>query len=216
MNFLLNSSTPQKQRAFIKKPIFMNFQMNRLKYLDVLTFTAVKSFDNKEGRCFPSYETIAETSGMSRDFIIKSIKRLEQNGYLSIYKNEKFRAPNRSYPNEYSFPEVDNFNPVPYEIFKAGDLTKIEKSVLLLIRQFAVIANDIYGSIDDFSRQLGLSRRTIYKPYLSLVKKGYLDNSRLKSRLTRLLKIDWAFPDYLPIKSRKNEYDTSNLSLIIT
>lgn len=216
MNFVLNGSTPQARRAFIKKPVFQNFNTNNLKYLDVLTYVAIKSFDNPEQRCFPSYETIADKSGLSRTFTVESVDRLETSKYLSVYREKKFKAPNRSYPNRYSFPDYEEFNQVPLELLSSSDLTSNEKAMLLLLKQFSNSPKDIIGSITTFADDLGLSYQTIRKQYNSLVNKGYLDDSRLKSKLTKLLKIDWSFPDYLPIKHRKQDYDTSNLSLIIT
>lgn len=196
MNFVLNGSTPKTQRAFIKKPIFQNFSSNNLIYLDVLTFTAVKSFDNPNAQCFPSYESIAEKAGLSRSFVMDSIQRLDEAKYLSVYRSPKFRAPNKSYPNKYFFPEPKVYNPIPLEVFKAEDLTGYEKAMLLLLRQFAISPSNIDGSMDDFSSKLGLTKRTIYKQYLSLNKKGYLDKSRLKkNKITNLLKIDWSFQE---------------------
>ena len=200
MNFVLNGSTPKTQRAFIKKPIFQNFNSNNLIYLDVLTFTAVKSFDNPNEQCFPSYETIAEKARLSKDFVMDSIQRLEDANYLSVYRNPKFRGPNRSYPNKYFFPEFEVYNPIPLEVLNVEDLTAYEKAMLLLLRQFAASPSDIHGSMDDFSNKLGLTKRTIYKQYLSLNKKAYLDKGRLrKHQLTTLLKIDWSYPEHLKI-----------------
>ncbi|RYF18684.1 MAG: hypothetical protein EOO42_15060 [Flavobacteriales bacterium] len=182
-----------KQRQFIKMPYFLDLTSRNLKYLDVLTYVAVKSFDNANNDCFPSYEAIAERSGLSRSFIIESINRLQASNYLSAYKRVGFRAPNKSFPNQYSFmiEKKEYYFKIPYEIFKLMDLTNYERAMLLLLRQFSVTLFELYGSINEFANWLGLTKQTIYKQYLSLVAKGYLDKARLKSKITKLLKIDW-------------------------
>ena len=198
MTFVINSGTPTPQRRFIKMPLF-NFHNSNLKYMDVLVYVAIKSYDNKEGRCFPSHETIGERAGISRDFVIDSIKRLESERYLSVYRHEKFKAPNRSYSNNYYFPEVEVFNPIPYEIFKATDLTGNEKAMLLLLRQFANSSIDIFASMDDFVNVLGLTKQTIYKKYNTLLKKGYLVKTKTKGWI-KTQKIDWSYPDQIKVK----------------
>ncbi|MBB2151710.1 helix-turn-helix domain-containing protein [Pedobacter gandavensis] len=189
-----------KPRAFIVKPLFTNFHNTKLKYLDVLTFVAIRSFNNKSNNdCYPSQQTIASLSGLSERFVTKSIARLEEEKHLYVYRSGRYTAPNKSESNRYTFPHCDQFDQVPYELFKTKDLTVYERAMLLLIKQFNVSPVDVYGTINDFSDILGLTYSTISTQYKSLCLKGYLDGSRLKKKRTQLLKIDWAFPEYLKI-----------------
>ncbi|TCC98042.1 helix-turn-helix domain-containing protein [Pedobacter psychroterrae] len=214
MIFVLNSGTPTPQRRFIKKPLF-NFHNSNLKYMDVLVYVAIKSYDNKEGLCFPSHETIGKRAGLSSDFVIDSIKRLESEGCLSVYRHEKFREPNRSYSNKYYFPEVEVFNPIPYEIFEATDLTGNEKAMLLLLRQFAKSSIDIFASMDEFVKVLGLSKQIIYKRYNSLIKKGYLTKTKTKGWI-KMQKIDWSYPDQIKINHKETTMSSKEYNFIVT
>lgn len=45
--------------------------------------------DNETGECYPSQKTISEYVGASRPTIIKSLKKLEESGYISIRKTTK-------------------------------------------------------------------------------------------------------------------------------
>lgn len=191
-----------EQRRFIIKPLFNNFNTTNLNYRDVLTFVTIKSFDNHQHECFPSQETIATLSGLSKSFIIESVERLEQNKALSIYRSGRYTAQNRSEVNKYFFPHITVYNQIPYQIFEADDLKPCEKAMLLLLRQFQSCGNEIYGSINEYSDMLGLTYNAIYKQYKSLVSKGYLDNTLIKQKRTKLLKIDWSFPEYLKVNKK--------------
>lgn len=185
-----------KRRAFVKKPSFKKLKTQNLKYLDVLIYVTIKSFDNPVKGCFPAFETIAKRSGLCRTFVNESIKRLEKAEYLSVYREKKLESKNKSYPNQYSFRDEDPFNPVPYDIFSANDLTSNEKSILLLLRQFSVTDFEIYGDVKHFSKELELSYQTVKKQYDSLIRKGYL-NPRDKCFI-EMEKIDWSFPEHFP------------------
>ena len=54
---------------------------------DLLIYVCIKSFMNKDTlESFPSLTTIAKLSGISRPTIIKSIKLLESEKYISVRK----------------------------------------------------------------------------------------------------------------------------------
>jgi len=188
----------KKKRAFIIMPMFFDIPSKNLKYQDVLTYITIKSFDNKYQGCFPAYETIAERSGMCRDFVIKSINRLEKAGYISIYKRKGYQ-PNtkKSYPNHYQFLDDGYTYCIPYDVFKTNDLTSCEIAMLLLFRQFCVSVDEISNSINEISNYLGLTEATINKQFYSLVKKGYIDKSQIKRKRLKLTKINWDFTAYL-------------------
>lgn len=194
-------------------PYFFNLPNENLLYLDILTYVTIKSFDNSNKDCFPSYETIAERSGLSRTFIIESISRLENSNYL-ITERRGYRTSTRCYPNQYKFTiEEDYFLMISYEIFKATDLTNNEKAMLLALRQFAITPYHLYGSLKEIAQDLNLPTTTINKQYYSLVKKGYLDKSELKQKITLLTnRIDWNFTAYLKIN---NSTERSAVTLMV-
>lgn len=188
----------KKKRAFIKMPMFFDIPTKNLKYRDILTYITVKSFDNKYEDCYPSYETIEEYSGMCRDFVIKSIERLQKAGYISIFRRKGFQpSTTKSYPNHYYFNDDGYFYAIPYDIFKIDDLTSCEKAMLLLFRQFCISVDEISNSIEEMSDYLGLTEATIKKQFYSLVKKGYIDKSQIKRKRLKLTRINWDFREYL-------------------
>lgn len=196
-----------QKRAFKKKPLFYNLNKLNLHYRDALTYVAIKSFDNPRNGCFPSQETIAERSGQSKSFVIDSIERLEMAKQIRVYRFG-YISKNRSAPNRYYFLDHKEFNPIPYDIFKTPDLTPNERAILLLLRQFAFSPCDIYGSLNEMAGKLGITRNVLDKQYQSLVDKGYLDRTHIKKGWTKLLKINWHYPDH--IKHYK-EKDVSSL-----
>ncbi|MEN0011366.1 helix-turn-helix domain-containing protein [Flavobacterium nitrogenifigens] len=182
-------------------PYFLKLDEQNLNYLDVLTYVALKSFDNPDHRCFPSYESIADRAGLSRDFIIKSISRLKDAGYIRIWRRAGFQSANKSYPNHYYFNKLDKgdyFFMIPYELLSEDRITNYEKAILLLLYQFSVTPTTVIGKMDRFVKMLGISKNAIYKKYLSLADKGFIDKSRFnKYGILNLLIIDWDFTYYL-------------------
>lgn len=194
-------------------PYFFNLPNEKLLYLDILTYVTITSFDNSNKDCFPSYEAIAERSGLSRTFIIESISRLENSNYL-ISERRGYLTPTRCYPNRYKFTiEEDYFFMIPYEIFQTKDLTNNEKAMLLALLQFAITPYHVYSSLKEIAQNLNLPTTTINKQYYSLVRKGYLDKSKLKDRITLLTnRIDWNFAEYLKIN---NSAEQSEVTLMV-
>lgn len=188
-------------------PYFLKLNEQKLKYLDLLTYVAIKSFDNPEAECFPSYETIAERAGLSRDFIIRSINRLKEAKYIRIWRKAGFQSPNKSYPNHYYFTKIaksDYFFMIPYEVLNQPRLTAHEKAMLICLYQFGITPYELHGSINTFAKHLGLTYKAVHNQYKSLVSKGYLDDSKLKkNRTTQLKLIDLNFTQYLKSKTNK-------------
>jgi hypothetical protein len=74
----------------------------RLKDSDVRVAVVLlfKFHNTKEGKCFPSYETIAQAAGCGRRTAIRAVERLKQTGWLAV-------APGHAgYSNRYAFPTV--------------------------------------------------------------------------------------------------------------
>jgi RIO-like serine/threonine protein kinase len=100
-------------KQFIAMPDFLNLKQQNLKYLDALTYLAIRSFDSNENDyCWPSYEKIMERSGLGRTFIATSIKRLEAARFFV-----KIEHSNRDGTcNRYYFGELEHFEQLSYDV----------------------------------------------------------------------------------------------------
>jgi len=184
-------------------PNIFNFKNKTLKTIDVLIYVTIRSFHNSENNnCYPSYEKIMERSGLSRGTVAKCIKRLEICGNLDIIHSRR-----EGTCNQYSFPKFELFNRIPYELFEAKDLTSYEKAMLLCLRPFFIHDLLMYsGSIKSLSEALKLSYQQVYKPYKSLIAKGYLvEKGKNYIQLYLKGKIDWTY-DYGTNKNVKKIY----------
>jgi hypothetical protein len=137
-----------------------------------------------------------ERSSLSRGFIAGSIKRLEAAGHLSVIHSNR-----EGTCNQYMFGRLEHFQRIPYELFDDQDLTTYEKAFLLCLRPFFINEQLVYlGSIKSVSKQLDVSYQQVYKPYKSLIAKGYLLEKGTKTTYLYLKgKIDWSY-DYRDTK----------------
>jgi hypothetical protein len=192
----------EPNKRFIIKPYFFTneneLDKNPFHYTDVLTYVGIKSFDNLKGNCFPSQETIAETIGTSKKFVIPSVERLEASGYLEVYRSKIIRVVNR-----YFFPEPKSFQKIPYEVLKCNDLNHNEKAMLLLVRELSLTPHDLIGTRTELALRLGMGYSMFNTQFEKLIAKGYIMQEG-KSRF-RLLRIDWHIPD-IEKQPDKNKY----------
>ncbi len=183
------------ETPFVAIPNFLQLDKSKIQYLDTLIYTALKSFDNPYEGCFPRHETIAARAGMSKRFVINSIKRLEASKLITVQRSDKRRVS-----NQYQFTKLEHFEQIPYDLFTATGLTANEKALLVCLRQFFV--HGVLTYIDDISiivKWLGLSYATIKPLYNSLIEKGYIQEqfkiyrkSKCNSTIKRLTdKISW-------------------------
>ncbi len=172
---MINKPVRLTDTQFVAIPNFYRLDKQPIKYLDILIYTSLKSFDNADEDCFPMHETIAKRAGMSKRFVVESIKRLEQAGLITVVRSAKKKAS-----NHYFFNSQKRFEQIPFDLFTKVDLTSSEKAMLVCLRQFFV--HGPLKCIDDvpfFCKWLGLSYETIYPIYKSLVGKGYI-NEKMK------------------------------------
>ena len=122
--------------------------------------------------CFPGLSTIAKQAGLSKGTIVTSLKRLEAANFITVTRFGKKRIA-----NHYWFPDLDNCFTIPFKLFMAEDLTASEKAMLICIRQFYIgveLTCMFTEVISQIARHLGLSYKTVYTQYISLVEKGYV------------------------------------------
>jgi DNA-binding MarR family transcriptional regulator len=159
---------------FVPIPNFYNIDKLPIQYLDILIYTALKSFDNDEENCFPKHETIASLAGMSKRFVIDSIKRLEAAQLIKVVRSDKKKVS-----NHYYFNELDRFEQIPNMLLTENDLTSNEKALLICLRQFFIHGPlQCTDDISFFAKWLGLSYNTVSPLYKSLVEKGYIKETQ--------------------------------------
>ncbi len=198
----------QINRRFVAMPDFLNLTKQKLKYLDALTYITIRSFHNStSGLCHPAYETIAERADLSRSFIITSVKRLEEAGFLNITHSKRKHTC-----NQYQFGELPRFERIPYELFKA-DLTANQKAMLLCIRQFFNEGPLLTTrTIAEFAKHLGISYKTVYSQVVVLISKGFINETHVlykdKNKSSKYLKlsdaINWVY-DYAKSRDQLTE-----------
>jgi DNA-binding MarR family transcriptional regulator len=188
------------ETQFIAMPDFLNLKQQNLKYLDALTYVAIRSFDSNEKEyCYPSYEKIMERSGLGRTFISQSIKRLENASLLKVEHSKREGTCNRYY-----FGRLEHYEILSYDIlFRTDNLTTHEKAMLICLRQFFVHGNlSCHYTKNIIKDMLGVTYQQLYKPLSALIAKRYIrEVSRLYKTSSKASvhyklteKIKWPMP----------------------
>ncbi|PTQ96838.1 helix-turn-helix protein [Mucilaginibacter yixingensis] len=203
-------------KQFVLLPSDIALTKEGLHYKDLLTYITIRSFLNsKNDLCMPSYESIADRSGMSKKFIGQSIIRLERAGYLKVERSQKRRASNR-----YSFRDHECFCQIPYEFFEIDDLTANEKAMLLGVRECFDSTNLEFfvGDLANAALMLDVTYRTVYVQFKSLIDKGYIEKVTIpyksggERKVTRLTsKINWHYHRDIKPEKLGGDQDSSNL-----
>lgn len=166
-------------------PFFAALDQQGLDYKDLLTYVAIRSFNNVESNlCYPSCKTIGDRMGASKQFVMESIKRLEEAKYLEVTYSTKAHFSNR-----YHFPQIECFIRIAYEIFDY-DLSTNEKSMLLCLKNYAWGLNNFSGDLHKIAKRFGLTYNVVYKQYRKLLTKGYLLES-VRRYNKRTIKTTW-------------------------
>ena len=183
---------------FILLPSNFSLSSDRLHYKDLLTYIAIRSFNNSiTDKCLPSLETIALRSGMSKKYVFQSITRLERSGLIKVE-----RATKKHVANRYTFKETKYFNQIPYEIFEQSSLSTNQIAMLVALRRFfnSVTLQLEISKIADIAKILGLTYKTVYVQYKSLITAGYIIetervlSSGIKKTVTKLSdKLNWIY-----------------------
>lgn len=199
----------QYNDRYVIFPRILNLDKYPIKYQDALTYCAIRSFQNsRTKKCYPTIASVSKVAGVSKDFTSKSIKRLEIAGLIKIVKRGKYRVY-----HQYDFSKVVAFERIPYELFKASNLTYSEKALLICIRQFFNLGS--LKSLDTVSKMaewLGLSYSTVKKQFSSLINKGYISEitfiigQKAYSRYHYTDKINWVYhyKEKVAVKPKSN------------
>lgn len=157
---------------------------------DLLIYTAIKRYANKEGISYPSLKRISEDSGAAINTVRKSISILEREGYIEIDKSKK--------GNIYHCIKCDNFEPFSYEFLDRKDLSFTDKAYYIASQQYMIKDNNV-GKISftnkELSKVINMPESTISKCNRSLQSKGYLTilDTKMKDLETGILKKEKVF-----------------------
>lgn len=138
---------------------------------DQLIYLSIRRFMNRKTNiAFPSLQKISEVSGASINTIRKSIRLLEDKGYITVIKSGKMQ--------KYYFNELKAFEPFSYDFLDKKDLTFTEKAYLVASQQYMFTDVNNYGKISysnkELSNKINMPESTISLTNRSLVKKNYL------------------------------------------
>jgi DNA-binding transcriptional regulator YhcF (GntR family) len=136
---------------------------------DLLIYTAIKRYANKDGISYPSLKRISEDSGAAINTIRKSISLLEKEGYIEIDKSKK--------NNIYHCKKYDNFEPFSYEFLDKKDLSFTDKAYYIASQQYMIKDNNegkISFTNKELAKVINTSESTISRCNKNLQDKGYL------------------------------------------
>ena len=147
---------------------------------DLLVYVAIKRYMNGETKqAYPSTNLIAKVTGYSRPTVDKSIRKLEETGYINVEKRPRMSSI-------YTFNDYKTFEPFSYEFLDKEDITANEKAWLLVSQQYSRKDVEGFGIISYSTRELSdmtnMSKDTINRCIKGLENKGYLTLSDQKRR----------------------------------
>lgn len=195
-------------RPYVPLPDFLFLADQNLQYLDVLVYAALRWFNRVElNECFPMHETVGKKAGVSKRFVIDSVKRLEDAGLVRVKRSDRKRESNYYY---FAKPKWNSrLEKVPKDFFElTEDLGKCERAMLLCIRQFFNnIKYECHTAkpVEFFAKWLGLTKDQVRKQFSGLISKGYIEEraviSKQSSKARRYYKltkkIDWNYDEYV-------------------
>lgn len=150
--------------------------------------------------------------GGSKSFVIKSVKRLINAGYIRKHKVAYLS-------NQYYFTEYDINDRVPREMLGL-ELSIYEKAALLILRQFCEgVPHQTGYDISYMSSKMGVTYKTLYTQIKSLVEKGFVKDrtykhSREKYGFDISPKIDWWYEYDQPFKSEDSKSEDTALLIM--
>jgi hypothetical protein len=201
-------------KPYVDLPNFYKLTDQNLEYKDVLVYTALKWFNNDlDSLCFPRHDTVGKLAGVSKNFVIASIKRLEVSGVISVKRDSQ-----KHKSNHYYFPKAihkwqgkslrGKEDKVHKDFFKnTVDLTANERAMLLCLRMFfrdLQAECHIPNPIAHFAEWLGLTKDQVRKQFAGLIRKDYVTEQfafrkkcdKARSYYTLTNRVDWDFREY--------------------
>lgn len=112
-----------------------------LKQGDILVYAVIKDYRNaKSGLCNPSLDkTIVPRTGLSKNFVLNAIARLEDKGLITIIRK-------RGTSNQYTFKEIgEEFDRFAKTFLDIKDLTPNAKEFYMKIQEYLYVSEDGTG-----------------------------------------------------------------------
>lgn len=146
----------------ILKPMFGNLKDQNLKLKDILTYMAIRSFQNSEDKyCYPKYSQIAKLCGMSVKMIKPSLQRLNDAGLIEIKEVQSSWCK-----RVYCFKYDRKYQGVSLKYLLNSLLTIQEKAFIYLLAEYA--HDNVSCSLKDVSERAGINYTTCVKLFKSL------------------------------------------------
>ena len=150
-----------------------------LQKYEILIYVCIRKYMNAETmKAFPSLETIAKDSGVSKPTILKILKNIVNKGYVKIEYQ-------KGIGNVYTFNNEKSFEPFSYEFLNNEKLSKSEKLQILCTQQY-MFKCDGLGKISYSDRELsqltGLDRSVISKNNHSLMEKNLMPQIAIRTK----------------------------------
>ena len=98
-----------------------------LEMLDVLIYAYLKKHYNKVTKdAYPSFQYLAEESGISKPTVMKCVDRLEKAGYISITRIKKV--------NHYTFSDEKKFEIFSFDFLEDKTISPKEKAYIVCMQ----------------------------------------------------------------------------------
>ena len=134
--------------------------------IDVLIYAYLKKhYNNITKDSFPSFQCLADESGISKPTVMKCVDRLNQAGYISIERIRKV--------NHYRFSDVNKFEIYSFDFLDDKSISPKEKAYMVCMQQHMYknpelgIGKVTYSELD-IAKMLKIDIRTLRKYETSL------------------------------------------------
>lgn len=149
----------------------MNLKAEGLAFIDPYVYACIKKYMNQiTKQAFPSIETLKSVSDLTKPTLLASIKRLEQSGYIEIYR--EFGKP-----NYYKFNDYKKFEICSFDLLDRKDIDPKEKAYFIATQPF-MFKDDTSGHVtysqDILAEMLNLTPKTLRKYESALKKKNLM------------------------------------------
>ncbi len=165
---------------FICIPYFRNLTNQGLKLIDTYIYIVLKSFCIDDDLiCTCALTEISNRSECSVKIIKNAINRLQNAGYLSYKRDDRFNK------NIFSFTPKKGNKLIPESLIHDFELSPKEKAVWIVVNEFVDYEVSFYTPYE-MSNIAGLSYRAFKRRFNSLEEKGFLleDTMELKGEMT--------------------------------
>lgn len=134
--------------------------------IDVLIYAYLKKHYNHVTKdSFPSFQYLAEESGISKPTVMKCVDRLEKARYITVTKIRKV--------NHYTFSDINKFEIYSFDFLDDKSISPKEKAYMICMQQYMYKNSELgIGKVtfseNDIAKMLKIDIRTLRKYETSL------------------------------------------------